>query len=263
MLQQRGLKSGERPDIMNITAPHIVESVHRMYVEAGSELLCTNTFGANAIALEPTGFSPCEVITAAVAAAKRASDGMAQVALDIGPLGYLLEPLGDVALTRAYELFKEQALTGEEAGADFAHIETMSDLNELETAIRAVTENTSLPVFATMTFDNTGHTYLGCTPESFAEKAAALGVAALGLNCSLEPAEMLHTAARIAAVTDLPLIVKPNAGLPDRATGAYSISPEEFAQQMLPFADIGVKIIGGCCGTTPEYIGALKEVFSL
>ena len=262
MLQRLGLKPGDRPDVMNITAPDVVENVHRMYVEAGSELICTNTFGANAIALKPTGYSPREVITAAAAAAKRACAGNAKISLDIGPIGELVEPVGDMALTKVYELFKEQAIAGEDAGVDFAHVETMSDLREMETAIRAIIENTHLPVLATMTFDKNGFTYLGCTPEAFAEKASIPGVAAIGLNCSLEPSEMLQTAKRIAAVTDLPLIVKPNAGLPDGITGAYSIGPEEFARQMKPFADIGVQIIGGCCGTTPDYIRELKRVFN-
>jgi len=262
MLQANGLQSGMRPDIMNITAPDIVEKVHRMYVDAGSDIICTNTFGSNALTLKESGHSPEEVITAAVSAAKRAADGRAKVALDIGPVGYLLEPLGDLASDRAYELFKEQAICGEKSDADLAAIETMSDLNEMKTAILAVTENTALPVFATMTFGKTGRTYTGCTPEDFATMAERLGVSAVGLNCSLEPSEMYETAERIAKSTRLPLIVKPNAGLPDSKTGLYSLDPAEFARQMLPFAEIGATIIGGCCGTTPDYIRELKGVFS-
>ena len=137
----------------------------------------------------------------------------------------------------------------------------MSDLEELKAAITAVSENTSLAILATMTFDKTGRTFMGCTPESFVEMAEQLGVAAVGINCSLEPVEVLATAKRIANATRLPLIVKPNAGLPDSDTGLYSIDPIEFARQMTQFAKIGVKIIGGCCGTTPEYIIELKKAF--
>ena len=276
MLQKSGLKPGERPDVLNVTAPESVESVHRMYVEAGSDIIVTNTFGANAKALGGTGYTPQDIIRSAVGAAKaaiasadmakRAGSGKCvgaevKVALDIGPLGYLLEPLGDVKYETAYGLFKEQALAGEAAGADFAAIETMSDLAEFEAALLAVVENTSLPVLATMTFDKTGYTYTGCSPESFAETAAKLGASAVGLNCSLAPEEMYATAERIKSSTDLPLIVKPNAGLPDSTTGLYSIDAAEFARQMAPFKEIGAKIIGGCCGTTPDYIRELRKVF--
>ena len=280
MLQKRGLKPGERPDIMNVSASETVESIHRMYVEAGSEIICANTFGANARALLGTGCTPVEIITAAVAIAKRASGGTAKVALDIGPIGMLLEPIGDLEYDEAYELFKEQAVAGEKAGADFAAIETMSDITELKAAMLAVTENTALPVLASMTFDKTGRTYLGCTPEEFAETAEHLGAAAAGINCSLEPAEMTETVARIANTTRLPLIIKPNAGLPDSLTGLYSIGPAEFASQMAQLVkatkestEIKSKpnerascrqiIVGGCCGTTPDYIRELRKTFTV
>ena len=261
MLQKSGLKPGERPDILCMRAPEAVENVHRMYVEAGSDIICANTFGANTEALRRTDFSPSDIINAAVAIAKRASGGTAKVALDIGPIGVLLEPMGDLEFGEAYELFREQAVAGEKAGADLAAIETMSDVTELKAAILAVKENTDLPVFATMTFDKMGRTYLGYTPEDFVETAGRSGADAIGINCSLEPAEMFSTAERIAKATTLPLIVKPNAGLPDSTTGLYSIGPAEFARQMLRFAEIGVRIIGGCCGTTPEYIRELRKAF--
>ena len=261
MLQKHGIKPGQRPDIMNMTAPETVESVHRMYVEAGSDIICANTFGANACALSGTGYTPREVIAAAVAIAKRACAGAAKVALDIGPTGQFLVPMGELEAEEAYELFKEQAIAGEEAGADFAAIETMFDLEEMKAAISAVRENSGLPVLATMTFEKTGCTYMGCTTESFAAAASNLGAAAIGLNCSLEPAVMFPTAERIAKAANLPLIVKLNAGLPDRETGMYSVGPGEFAVQMAPYAGIGAKIIGGCCGTTPEYIRELRKTF--
>ena len=260
MLQKSGLP-GDRPDILNITDPQTVESIHRMYVEAGSDVICTNTFGANADSLRGTGYSPKDVIFAAVGAAKRGSGGKAKIALDIGPTGQLVEPLGELEIEKAYELFREQAVCGEEAGADFAAIETMGDLEEIKAALLAVTENTSLPVLATMTFDKTGHTFTGCTAEAFAETAERLGAAAVGLNCSFGPSEMYKTAESIANTTTLPLIVKLNAGLPDSKTGLYGVSPEEFARQMIPYAEIGARIIGGCCGTTPDYIRELKREF--
>ena len=264
MLQSRGLKPGLRPDVMNISSPQTVEDVHRLYIEAGSDIICTNTFGANALVLKSAGYSPEEIIPVAVSAATRAAGDSVKVVLDIGPVGYLLEPLGDLALDKAYALFKEQAVLGEKSGADAVAIETMSDLNEMETAIRAVTENTALPVLATMTFGKNGLTYIGVTPEDFAELTERLGVAAVGLNCSLAPSEMHETVERLAGSTSLPLIIKPNAGLPDSVTGLYNLTPAEFAQQMTKLAKIGTnkKIIGGCCGTTPEYIRELKKVFS-
>jgi len=262
MLYKYGLKSGDRPDLMNITAPEAVESIHKMYVEAGSDIICTNTFGSNAINLEGSGYSPTEIITAAVGNAKRACSDKTKISLDIGPTGQLLEPYGDLEYDKAYEIFKEMAIAGENAGADFATIETMSDPQELRAAMTAVSENTKLPMLVTMTFEKSGSTFMGCTPEKFVETAEALGAAALGLNCSLEPPEMLETAERIAKATKLPLIVKPNAGLPDSKNGEYHTGAQDFAKQMTAFAPLGVKIIGGCCGTTPEYIRELKKAFS-
>ena len=262
MLQERGLKPGGKPDLMNITDPGAVEEIHRLYVGAGSDIICTNTFGASAYGLRGTGHSPEEVISAAVAIARRAAGAAAKVALDIGPIGELLEPMGELAAGEAAEIFAQQAIAGEKAGADCVAIETMSDLNEMEAAVRAVAENTSLPILASMTFSEAGYTFTGCTPEKFAELAAALGASAVGINCSLEPARMFAVAGRIAKASSLPMIVKLNAGLPDAITGRYSVGPAEFARQMLPYADIGARIIGGCCGTSPEYIRELKTVLN-
>ena len=150
MLQKSGLVPGQRPDIMNMTTPDAVERIHRLYVEAGSDIICTNTFGANALALRGTGYSPYEVISAAVAIAKRASGGTSLIALDIGPTGVLLEPMGELEFDKAYELFKEQMIAGEIAGADLVAIETMSDITELKAALLAAVENIGLPVMATM-----------------------------------------------------------------------------------------------------------------
>ena len=279
MLQEYGLKPGQRPDILNLTKPEAVETVHRMYVDAGSQIICANTFGANAKALHGHGITPGEIITAAIAIAKRASGGTVKVALDVGPLGLLLEPMGDLDFGEAYDLFKEQAIAGEKAGADFAAIETMSDITELKAAMLAITENTDLPILASMTFDKTGRTYIGCKPEEFAETAQKLGAAAAGINCSLEPSEMTDTVMRIASTTSLPLIIKPNAGLPDSQTSLYSVGPAEFADQMgnlintvreaednsYPNGQAPRRriIIGGCCGTTPDYIRELRKKFDI
>ena len=262
MLQGVKQNPGETPAVLSITNPKAVENVHRMYVEAGSDIICTNTFGANAHSLRETGYSPEEIILASVEAAKRGANGRAKIALDVGPIGLLSEPSGALTRSQAYDLFAEQAVAVEKVGADFIAIETMSDLNELEPAILAFRENTSIPVFATMSFHKNGFTFMGCSPEDFVKIAESLGVAAVGLNCSLEPSEMYITAEKIIKSTNLPVIIKPNAGLPDTITGLYSLSPTEFAEQMLPFKNMGAKIIGGCCGTTPEYIAELVKSFT-
>lgn len=261
MLQQRGLPAGGRPDLMNKTAPETVEAVHRLYVEAGSDIIFTNTFGAGAHALAGTGYSTADIVGAGVAIARRASAGRALVALDIGPLGEMMYPAGSLTFDAAYELFREQAVCGAEAGADLIVIETMSDLAELKAAVLAAKENTDLPIFATMTFNAGGRTYLGCSAESFAITAAALGVDALGVNCALTPGAVLPTLEKIAAVTALPLIMKPNAGLPD-GEGHYVLTAEDYARQMAVYAGLGVRYIGGCCGTTPDYIRAVRAAFA-
>jgi len=259
MLQKAGLKPGEKPDLMNITAPEVVENIHKMYVDAGSDIICTNTFGSNALNLKDTGYTPEKIITAAVKIAKSASAGRAKVALDIGSTGHLLEPYGDLEPEDAYELFKEIAVAGEKAGADFVAIETMSDIAELKEAMTAVKENTKLPMLVTMTFEKGGRTFMGVTVEDFASLAEELGATAIGLNCSLEPPAMEETAKILFEKTALPVIIKPNAGLPDGESGEYRTGAEVFAEQMLPYAKMGAKILGGCCGTTPEYIKALKN----
>ena len=262
MLQKNGLRPGAIPDIMNIEMPDVVERIHRMYVDAGSDIICTNTFGANRRKLKETGCSVSDVISSAVSIAKRAGAGKPLVALDIGPIGDLMQPMGILTFDDAYGMFSEQAIAGEKAGADLVAIETMSDLFELRAAILAVRENTSLPVFATMTFDKSGRTFTGCAPECFAVTATALGAFAIGINCSLSPDEIFPIAEKIAKYTHLPLIIKPNAGLPRGELSEYDIDPDKFARDMAQYASLGVKIVGGCCGTTPEYIRRLRDEFS-
>jgi len=258
LLQKRGLPAGARVDVMNKIAPEAVEEVQRGYALAGSDILCTNTFGSNARALRGTGLTVEDAISAAVAITKRAGEGRALTALDMGPVGELLYPNGPVSFQEAYELFREQAVAGEKAGADLVAIETMTDLLEVRAAILAVRENTNLPVFVSMAFNASGRTYLGCRPESFALMAERLGAAAVGVNCSLPPKDLVSAVESIGRATRLPLIVKPNGGLPD-SKGEYALGPEEFARQMEVYAGLGAKVLGGCCGTTPEHIRALRE----
>jgi 5-methyltetrahydrofolate--homocysteine methyltransferase len=261
ILMKNGLKPGQRPDIMNITAPELVESLQRKAVEAGSDIVCTNTFGANAKTLKSTGYSVNEIIKAAVGVTKKAAAGKALVALDIGPVGEFIRPFGKLTFDESFTLYREQAAAAEAAGADLVAIETMSDLYEMKAAMRAVKEHTKLPILVMMTFDKGGRTFTGCRPESFAVTAERLGAAALGINCSLAPSEIFPIAEKIAGSTSLPLIVKPNAGLPNSVTGAYDVGPEEFARQMAAFAALGVKIVGGCCGTSPDYIREIRRTY--
>ena len=261
LLMKNGLKPGQRPDIMNMTAPDVVERLQRNSVEAGCDIVCTNTFGANAKTLKNTGYSVEELVKAAVAITKRAAAGRALVALDIGPIGDFIKPFGTLTFDDSYALYREQAVAAEEAGADLVAIETMSDLYEVKAAMRAVRENTKLPMFVMMTFDKSGRSFTGCRPESFAVTAERLGATAVGINCSLAPAEILPIAEKLVRSTGLPVIVKPNAGLPSSVTGGYDIGPEDFARQMAPFAELGVKIVGGCCGTSPGTIAALRRTY--
>ena len=258
VLQQKGLPAGGPPELLNLTHPELIEDVHRSYIRAGSRVIYTNTFGANRMKLERTGHRPGEVIAAAVAAAKKAAAGTgAAVALDVGPLGALLEPLGSLSFEEAYGLFREMTAAGEAAGADLIVIETVTDLYEAKAALLAAKESTDLPVFVTMSFEERGRTFTGCTAASMARTLEGLGADAIGLNCSLGPDKLAPLIREICENTALPVIAKPNAGLPDPMTGRYDMGPEAFAAAMLPCLEAGATILGGCCGTSPEYIRAL------
>lgn len=268
MLQNSGLRLGERPEALCITNPDVVEKVHRQYIESGSSIVYANTFGANSHKLEGTGYCTDEIVRAAVTAAKRAASDASgaekniYVALDIGPIGELLEPYGTLTFEEAYEIYREMILSGAEAGADLVVFETMTDLYEVKAGVLAAKENCSLPVFVTMTFEASGRTFTGCSVEAMACTLEGLGVDALGINCSLGPDEIFPIAERLADCTSLPLIVKANAGLPDPETGNYDVTPEDFAASMKKYSEIGLKFTGGCCGTTPEYIRALRSVLA-
>lgn len=260
MLQAAGLGLGERPEIFGLKHPDIVEQIQRSYVEAGSNILFSNTFGANAHKLSGTGYTVEEVISANVAIAKKASGGQAEVALDIGPIGELLEPLGTLSFEEAYQIYAEMIEAGVAAGADYIGFETMTDLYELKAGVLAAKEHSSLPIFATMSFEASGRTFTGTTVASMALTLTGLGVDALGVNCSLGPKELLPIVKELREWTNLPIIVKPNAGLPDPATGAYDIGPEEFGKYMAEYPKIGAFILGGCCGTTPDFIREISRL---
>ena len=260
MLQSAGLPVGQLPEVWNLTHPEIVTGIQRQYVKAGSQVLFANTFGANRHKVSSSGYSPAELIAGGIRAARSAAEGTnTKVALDVGPIGQLLEPLGTLSFDEAYDIYKEMVTAGEQAGADLVIFETMSDLCEVKAAVLAAKENTRLPVWVTMTFEQTGRTFVGVTVPAMALTLTGLGVDALGFNCSLGPKELLPMVEELRRWTALPLILKPNAGLPDPATGEYTITPEEFAQELIPAAELGVTIFGGCCGTTPAFIQAVRN----
>ena len=257
MLQAAGARGN--PVLLNIEQPDLIASIHRAYVEAGSDIILTNTFGASKPKLEGSEHSPEEIIQAAVSIAKKAAGEKAKVALDIGPLGQLLEPTGTLSFQAAYELFRQQIEAGVQAGADLIFVETMTDLQEVRAALLAAKETCNLPVFVTMSFEPSGRSFTGVLPESFAIVAEGLGASAIGLNCSMGPREMQEICKKVLAHTSLPVILKPNAGLPDPETGAYTMTAQDFAQETAAYFAQGVKILGGCCGTEPGYVKALKE----
>ncbi|MDD6154093.1 MAG: homocysteine S-methyltransferase family protein [Eubacteriales bacterium] len=259
-LQAAGQKPGEKPEIFGMEHPEIVEQIHRGYIEAGSDIIYTNTFGASRLKLEGTGFTPAEVIKANVAIAKKAAAGRAKVALDMGPLGTLLEPMGPLTFEEAYDMFQEQAVAGEEAGADLIVVETLTDLYEAKAAVLAVRENTSLPVWVTMTFEKNGRTFLGTDVRAMALTLEGLGASAIGVNCSLGPSDLYPIVKELAEWTDLPIIVKPNAGLPDPETGEYPLDAASFKEEMKPFFDLGIFCAGGCCGSSEGFVKGLREL---
>ena len=259
MLQSRGLKIGGIPEVMNITNPEVVTDIHKEYVSAGSNIVYTNTFGANRYKMKDCGYSVEELIGAAVSNAKKACEGKESiVALDIGPIGQLLEPTGNLSFEEAYDMFKQEILAGSEA--DVIVFETMTDLLEIKAGVLAAKENSDKPVICTMTFEENMRTFTGCSISAMALTLEGLGVDAIGVNCSLGPKELYGVVKEMSKWTRLPLVVKANAGLPDPLTGEYNISPAEFAEYMEKMLDFGVKYIGGCCGTSPEYIKELCTI---
>ena len=260
MLQRSGLaQPGMVPDLLNLTHPDQVTAIHREYVEAGAEMVTTNTFGANLRKLD----GAATVAQVYAAAAKCARDaGARYVAGDIGPTGSLLEPLGDLSFQEAYDLFAEQVRAAADAGCDLIAIETMSDLAEARAALLAARENCDLPVFVSMTFEEDGRTFLGTPPAVAATVLSSMGASALGANCSLGPVEMVSVARELCAHSRVPVLMRPNAGLPQIQDGktVYKITSQEFGQAMELIAGEGVGIMGGCCGTDPSFIRQVAQL---
>ena len=260
LLQKEGLLPGELPENWNIEKKEVIRSIHRAYYEAGSNLLLTNTFGANRVKYHDAPFTLKEVIEAAVENVRSVSKDVV-VALDMGPTGKLLKPMGDLSFEEAYEAFKEVAQYGEESGAQMIHIETMSDTYELKAAVLAAKENTNLPVTATVIFDEHGKLLTGGDVPSVVALLEGLRVDALGINCGMGPEQMLPILKEMKKYTSLPIIVKPNAGLPKQKDGNtyYDVAPEQFAKTLCEIVKHGACVVGGCCGTTPKHIRAMVD----
>lgn len=248
------LAAGELPEQLNITDPDRVFAVHKGYAEAGAEFITTNTFGANSLKYDNVS----DIVKAGVALAKKAGK---KVALDIGPTGKLLKPMGDLDFEKAVKLFSEVVSAGKD-GSDVIIIETMSDTYELKAAILAAKENCSLPVIASMIFDEKGRLLTGGDVKSACAMVEGLGVDVIGFNCGLGPKQMVSLVKEMRKCTSLPIIVMPNAGLPESVDGktVYNVSPDEFAEDMKEIAQLGVSYLGGCCGTTPEHIRKMIEL---
>ena len=265
MLQAAGLKLGARPEELNITDPALIEGIHGQYAAAGSRIVNANTFGASAHKLTGSAYTLEQIITAGIANCKRACAPYgALTALDVGPLGELLEPSGTLAFEDAVAEYARIVKAGEAAGADLIFFETYTDLYELKAALLAAKENTHLPILASMSFEAGGRTFTGCTVESFAATARGLGADAVGINCSLGPKEFFPMANRLAEAVsgNFPVFVKPNAGLPRADGSGYDITPQLFALQMKPYRELHLFAAGGCCGTTPEFIKLLNGTFA-
>ena len=265
MLQAAGLKLGARPEELNITDPALIEGIHGQYAAAGSRIVNANTFGASAHKLAGSAYTLEQVITAGIENCKRACAPYgALTALDVGPLGELLEPSGTLAFEDAVAEYARIVKAGEAAGADLIFFETYTDLYELKAALLAAKENTHLPILASMSFEAGGRTFTGCTVESFAATAQGLGADAVGINCSLGPKEIFPMAKRLAEAVpgNFPVFVKPNAGLPRADGSGYDITPQLFALQMKPYRELHLFAAGGCCGTTPEFIKLLNGTFA-
>ena len=263
-LQTRGLQPGQKPELAALEMPDTLTAIHADYARAGADILLANTFGANVKKLAGCPCTVEQVVSASIACARSAAaETGALVALDIGPLGELLVPAGTLRFEDAYSEFAQVIRAGAAAGADLVFLETMTDLYELKAAILAAKENCALPVFTSMSFESRGRTFTGCTVESYAVTAAGLGADAVGINCSLGPKEILPFAQRLcrSVPAGVPVFVKPNAGLPN-PDGSYNLNAAEFASEMKAYASIGVSMVGGCCGTTPDFIAKLRETFA-
>ena len=259
MLQEAGLAPGELPERWNLTHPEVIQNLHRAYLAAGCNIIKTNTFGANRLKL---GDELAQIVLAGIQHAKAAITKTGQyVALDIGPLGKMLKPLGDLDFEDAVRVFAEVVRLGVQGGVDLILIETMNDAYETKAAVLAAKENSHLPVFVTNVYDERGKLMTGADPVSMIALLEGLRVDALGINCSLGPAQMKKLVPVFARYASLPIIVNPNAGLPhsERGRTIYDVGPEDFAAEMTEIVRLGARIVGGCCGTTPEYMKLMIE----
>lgn len=265
LLQKEGLQPGELPEVWNIEHYEAVQKIHKAYFESGSDIVLTNTFGANAVKFHSDKYTLKEIVEKAIDNVRRAAEVANKeeyyVALDMGPTGRLLQPMGDLSFEEAYNAYKEVMLYGETAGADLIHIETMSDTYEVKAAVLAAKENTSLPVFVTLIFDEKGKLLTGGDIPSVVAMLEGLRVNAIGMNCGLGPEQMLPILEELSKYCSLPIIIKPNAGLPKQRDGQtyYDVLPDMFAEAMKKIVEKGACVIGGCCGTTPEHIAAMVE----
>lgn len=253
VLQQHGLKLGGLPEELNFTEPDLIRSIHRSYIEAGAQGIYANTFGANRHKLQNSKYTVEQIVKQGIKLAREAAEGTdVLVGLDIGSLGRMLRPTGDMPVDEAYDMFREVMTAGREA--DFIAIETMTDLMEIKTALLAAKENTDLPVICTMSFEQNMRTFTGCSAAAMALTLSGLGADVIGMNCSLGPKDALPIVDEILKWSSVPALIRPNAGLPDPSTNLYNTTPEEYAEVMEQIAAKGVKVLGGCCGTTPDYI---------
>lgn len=266
MLQSAGMSPEETTTEFGLAHPEILTQIHKKYIEAGADIVYASTFGTNRFKKKEIGECTLqEAVRIQVQAAVKAKEIMAAqgrevaVAIDLGPLGELLEPMGTLSFEDAYDAFREVIQAGCDL-ADLIVIETMTDLYEVKAAVLAAKETCDLPVIVTMTFEENGRTFTGVSLEAMALTLEGLGVDAMGINCSLGPVEIFPMAEKLRSLTDLPLVIKPNAGLPDPATGAYDITCDQFVEKMEDFLKLGIELIGGCCGTTPEYIEGLAKI---
>lgn len=262
---QPHMQLGELPELLNLRLPEVVQSVHAAYYAAGSDIVETNTLNANRRKIEKTGHTVAEVVTAAVKNARRAADACgreAYVALSMGSTGVMLEPLGDMSFDEACDIYAEMAAAGEKAGADLVLIETVSDLHEIKAAIVGARRTTSLPIAVTVTFMENGRLLTGADVRTTVVTLEALGADIIGMNCGLGPKQMLDLADRLCACASVPVLINPNAGLPRLEDGrsVYTVGPEEFARDAAKLVEKGARLIGGCCGTTPAHIAALRAL---
>ncbi|MCQ2551503.1 MAG: homocysteine S-methyltransferase family protein [Clostridia bacterium] len=262
LLQRQGLKPGEYPEKWNISHPDVVTNVHKEYFDAGSNVVVTNTFGANCLKFSHEELE--DIVKAAVTNAKKAaslSEGQQEkfVAMDIGPCGKLLKPYGDFEFESAVSLFKELASLGDKYGADLIFIETMSDSLETKAALLGAKEATGLPVFVSNAYDESSKLMTGASPSAMVAMLEAMGADAIGVNCSFGPDQLMDVIDEYLKYASIPVIFKPNAGLPSAVDGSYDLSPEDFGKDIQKAIEAGVRVVGGCCGTDPRYIRAIPK----